>query len=83
MDLIGFADVGVFVAFNKYWIVSSIQARTRKFWLQCSRVASQETSEEEGYNIGEWGVGSFRFPVDLRGDECSDIIGFGDNGKAK
>jgi hypothetical protein len=42
--------------------------------------AAKKVINNYGYNAGGWRVEKhLRFPVDLTGDGCADIIGFGNN----
>ena len=64
-DIIGFGDEGVYVA------ISNGDGTFQ---------ASKKVIDNFGYNAGGWRVEKhLRFPVDLTGDGCADIIGFGEN----
>ena len=67
-DIVGFADDGVYVSINNG--DGTFQAK-------------KKVIDGFGYNTGGWRVEKHpRFPVDLTGDGCADIIGFGDSGVA-
>ena len=64
-DIIGFGDDGVYVAINNG---------------DGTFQAAKKVIRSFGYDAGGWRVEKhLRFPVDLTGDGCADIIGFGDN----
>ena len=64
-DIVGFADDGVYVSINNG--DGTFQAR-------------KKVIDGFGYNAGGWRVEKHpRFPVDLTGDGCADIVGFGEN----
>jgi len=65
-DIVGFANAGVYVAINNG--DGTFQAK-------------KKVIDNFGYDAGGWRVEKHpRFPVDLTGDGCADIIGFGYNG---
>jgi hypothetical protein len=64
-DIVGFGNEGVYVAINNG---------------DGTFQAAKKVIDNFGYNAGGWRVEKhLRFPVDLTGDGCADIIGFGDN----
>ena len=65
-DIVGFANAGVYIAINNG--DGTFQAK-------------RKVIDDFGYVAGGWRVEKhLRFPVDLTGNGCADIIGFGDNG---
>ena len=67
-DIVGFANGGVYVAINNG--DGTFQAK-------------KKVINDFGYDAGGWRVEKHpRFPVDLTGNGCADIIGFGDTGVA-
>lgn len=64
-DIVGFGNNGVYVAINNG--DGTFQPKKRVI-------------DDFGYDAGGWRVGKhLRFPVDLTGDGCADIIGFGEH----
>ena len=64
-DIVGFGDEGVYVAINNG--DGTFQAQ-------------KKVIDNFGYNAGGWRVEKhLRFVVDLTGDGCADIIGFGED----
>lgn len=64
-DIVGFGNRGVYVAINN---------RDGTFQ------PAVKVIDDFGYDAGNWRVEKhLRFPIDLTGDGCADIVGFGEN----
>ena len=64
-DIVGFGNRGVYVAINN---------RDGTFQ------PAEKVIDDFGYDAGNWRVEKhLRFPIDLTGDGCADIVGFGEN----